>query len=72
MPLELTALQELYLVLNAEVGRAVQTHSVAEGALIADGRPGPWEYYLMLARGDANAAARMQASAMLSELMARR
>lgn len=68
-PSPLTALQELYLDLNIELGRAVQTHTAVEAAAIADGRPGPWEYYLMLASGDTNRAAQMQARAMLRGMM---
>jgi hypothetical protein len=69
MPADLTPLQEMWLELNAEIGRAIKTHTVVEGQLIASGRPGPWEYYLMLTGGDPSAAARLQARAMLNEMM---
>lgn len=63
--------EALYLELNTEVGRAIQTHTAVEAALIASGRPGPWEYYLMLSAGDEARAAGMQARAHLREMMSR-
>lgn len=61
--------QALFIELNTEVGRAIQTHTAVEAALIASGRPGPWEYYLMLSGGDEKQAAAMQARAHLREMM---
>lgn len=68
-PATLTTLQELYLDLNVELARAVQTHTAVEAQLIALGRPGPWTYYLMLSGGDAKQAAKMQGRAHLNEMM---
>lgn len=69
MPATLTGEERLFLELNTEIGRAVQTHTVVEGGLIASGRPGPWSYYLMLADGDAREAGKLQARALLAEMM---
>lgn len=69
VPSNLTTLQELYLDLNVEIGRAVQTHTAVEAQSIAFGRPGPWTYYLMLAGGDVAQAAKMQGRAYMHEMM---
>lgn len=69
MPATLTPLEALYLDLCSEVGRAIQTHTAVEAATIAAGRPGPWEYYLMLAGGNSRAAANMQSRAILRGMM---
>lgn len=71
MPATVTPEQLLYLDLNVELARAIQTHTIVEGEMIAAGTPGPWEYYLMLAGGDERAAARMQGRAMLQAMMGR-
>lgn len=63
-----TPLEELYQELNVEIARAVHTHTAVEAALIAGGRAGPWEYYLMLAGGDWKEAAKLQGRAKLVEM----
>lgn len=61
----MTTEETLFLDLNIEHARALQTHTVVEGANVASGGIGPWNYYLMLAGGDATRARRMMIEAQL-------